>query len=151
MVASWVPWVSTRVPRYPDIPTLKRLIRPISANPCTSPEFFFDLLDQTSTFHCQLSHSHTRRLHNLPIMAATFNIQKPYVLTSLPRPLNQQGDSSYQVGDVWGQQQGSKKRKRSELAVGIDGEALNLYDVSLGTQPPMGINLLTIHRCRLQD
>ncbi|KUI60351.1 hypothetical protein VP1G_07578 [Cytospora mali] len=64
-------------------------------------------------------------------MAATFNIQKPYVLTSLPRPLNQQGaDSSYQVGDVWGQQQGSKKRKRSELAVGIDGEALNLYDVS---------------------
>ncbi|KAK7735326.1 hypothetical protein SLS53_007557 [Cytospora paraplurivora] len=62
-------------------------------------------------------------------MAATFNIQKPYVLTSLPRPLNQQGTDSYQVGDVWGQQQGSKKRKRSELAVGIDGEALNLYDV----------------------
>ncbi|ROV89277.1 hypothetical protein VSDG_09084 [Cytospora chrysosperma] len=62
-------------------------------------------------------------------MAATFNIQKPYVLTSLPRPLNQQGEPSYQVGDVWGQQQGSKKRKRSELAVGIDGEALNLYDV----------------------
>ncbi|KAK7698527.1 hypothetical protein SLS64_012395 [Diaporthe eres] len=63
-------------------------------------------------------------------MAATFNIQKPYVLTTLPRPLNQrEGASAYQVGDVWGQQPGSKKRKRSELAVGIDGEALNLYDV----------------------
>lgn len=65
-------------------------------------------------------------------MAATFNIQKPYVLTTLPRPLNQrEGASAYQIGDVWGQQPGSKKRKRSELAVGIDGEALNLYDVSL--------------------
>lgn len=64
-------------------------------------------------------------------MAATFNIQKPYVLTTLPRPLNQrEGASAYQIGDVWGQQPGSKKRKRSELAVGIDGEALNLYDVS---------------------
>ncbi|POS76272.1 hypothetical protein DHEL01_v205326 [Diaporthe helianthi] len=63
-------------------------------------------------------------------MAATFNIQKPYVLTTLPRPLNQrEGVSAYQIGDVWGQQPGSKKRKRSELAVGIDGEALNLYDV----------------------
>ncbi|KAK2605562.1 hypothetical protein N8I77_008391 [Diaporthe amygdali] len=63
-------------------------------------------------------------------MAATFNIQKPYVLTTLPRPLNhREGANAYQIGDVWGQQQGSKKRKRSELAVGIDGEALNLYDV----------------------
>lgn len=78
-------------------------------------------------------------------MAATFNIQKPYVLTSLPRPLNQQGTDSYQVGDVWGQQQGSKKRKRSELAVGIDGEALNLYDVSLATELSPGICLLTSH------
>lgn len=64
-------------------------------------------------------------------MAATFNIQKPYVLTTLPRPLNREGNgSAYAVGDVWGQQKGSKKRKRPELAVGIDGEAVNLYDVS---------------------
>lgn len=104
-------------------------IRPIRANPCTSPEFFSDL--QSKHQHSTVVES-PRRLHYLPIMAATFNIQKPYVLTSLPRPLNQHStDSSYQVGDVWGQQQGSKKRKRSELAVGIDGEALNLYDVSL--------------------
>lgn len=65
-------------------------------------------------------------------MAATYNIQKPYVLTTLPRPLNREGNgSAYAVGDVWGQQQGSKKRKRPELAVGIDGEAVNLYDVGL--------------------
>ncbi|PSR76476.1 hypothetical protein BD289DRAFT_378625 [Coniella lustricola] len=63
-------------------------------------------------------------------MAATYNIQKPYVLTTLPRPLNRDSNgSAYAVGDVWGQQQGSKKRKRPELAVGIDGEAVNLYDV----------------------
>ncbi|KAJ4392242.1 hypothetical protein N0V93_005867 [Gnomoniopsis smithogilvyi] len=63
-------------------------------------------------------------------MAATFNIQRPYVLTTLPRPLNREGNgSAYAVGDVWGQQKGSKKRKRPELAVGIDGEAVNLYDV----------------------
>lgn len=66
-------------------------------------------------------------------MAATFNIQRPYVLNNLPRPLipRDGNGSSYAVGDVWGQQQGSKKRKRPELAVGIDGEAVNLYDVSL--------------------
>lgn len=64
-------------------------------------------------------------------MAATFNIQKPYVLTTLPRSLNREGNGNvYVVGDVWGQQQGSKKRKRPEVAVGIDGEAVNLYDVS---------------------
>lgn len=33
------------------------------------------------------------------------------------------------VGDVYGGAPGAKKRKRSELAVGIDGEGLNLYDV----------------------
>lgn len=63
-------------------------------------------------------------------MAANFNIQKPYVLTTLPRPLSHDGSgSAYVVGDVWGQQQGSKKRKRPELALGVDGEAVNIYDV----------------------
>jgi hypothetical protein len=33
------------------------------------------------------------------------------------------------VGDVYGGTPGSKKRKRAELAVGIDGEGVNLYDV----------------------
>lgn len=73
-------------------------------------------------------------------MAANFNIQKPYVLTTLPRPLSHNGSGSiYAVGEVWGQQQGFKKRKRPELAVGVDGEAVNLYDVcwnSLGFPVP---------------
>lgn len=65
-------------------------------------------------------------------MAVTFNIQKPYVLTTLPRPLSREvNGSAYAVGDVWTHQKGSRKRKRPELAVGIDGEAVNLYDVSL--------------------
>ena len=74
--------------------------------------------------------SFCRSATNVPVMAATFNIQKPYVLATLPRPLNHSG-GSYAVGDVWGQQPGSKKRRRPELVVGIDGEAANIYDVRI--------------------
>jgi hypothetical protein len=35
------------------------------------------------------------------------------------------------VGDVYGVAPGSRKRKRPELAVGVDGEGVNLYDVSI--------------------
>ncbi|KAI6563105.1 hypothetical protein MCOR04_009235 [Pyricularia oryzae] len=64
-------------------------------------------------------------------MASQFRIQKPYELTALPKTLDQSEDT-YVVGDVFGQSAGvsSKKRKRSELAVGINGEALNLYNVA---------------------
>ena len=62
-------------------------------------------------------------------MASHFQIQKPYVLTQLPKPLNP-SKSGYVVGEVAGQRAGSRKRKRPEVAVGIDGEALNIYDVS---------------------
>lgn len=34
------------------------------------------------------------------------------------------------VSDVYGGIPGSKKRKRAELVVGIDGEGLNIFDVS---------------------
>ncbi|TPX13030.1 uncharacterized protein E0L32_006456 [Thyridium curvatum] len=61
-------------------------------------------------------------------MASNFRIQKPYVLTALPRPIESSCDN-YVVGDVYGQQQGSKRKRRSELAVGINGEATNIYDV----------------------
>ncbi|EJT74250.1 hypothetical protein GGTG_08093 [Gaeumannomyces tritici R3-111a-1] len=60
-------------------------------------------------------------------MASHFRIQKPYELTSLPKTLDQTVNT-YAVGEVFGQAQGSKKRKRPELAVGINGEALNIYD-----------------------
>lgn len=61
-------------------------------------------------------------------MASHFRIQKPYELTSLPKTLDQTAET-YVVGEVFGQAQASKKRKRPELAVGINGEALNIYDV----------------------
>ncbi len=65
-------------------------------------------------------------------MASQFQVQKPYVLTTLPRPLDLT-TGTYVVGEVYGYAPGSKKRKRrrAELTVGIDGEAINIYDVSL--------------------
>ncbi|KAI0512799.1 hypothetical protein F5B22DRAFT_614250, partial [Xylaria bambusicola] len=64
-------------------------------------------------------------------MASQFHIQKPYVLTTLPRPLDP-ATGAYVVGDVYGLAPALKKRKRrrAELTVGIDGEAINIYDVS---------------------
>jgi hypothetical protein len=61
-------------------------------------------------------------------MSSRFSLQNPYVVASLPRPIDR-SDGRYVVGEVYGGVPGSKKRKRSELAVGIDGEGINLYDV----------------------
>lgn len=59
-------------------------------------------------------------------------MQQPYVIATLPRSK----DAQYVVGEVYGgSSPGSKKRKRSELAVGIHGEGVNLYDVSLQDRP----------------
>ncbi|KAI0480921.1 hypothetical protein GGR56DRAFT_296664 [Xylariaceae sp. FL0804] len=63
-------------------------------------------------------------------MASHFHVQKPYVLATLPRPLDPT-TGRYIVGEVYGSHPGSRKRKRRpELTVGIDGEAVNIYDVS---------------------
>lgn len=62
------------------------------------------------------------------IMASNFHVQKPYVLTTLPRPFDPT-TGRYVVGDVSGTADGSRKRKRSEVTVGIDGEAVNIYNV----------------------
>ncbi|KAI1206641.1 uncharacterized protein F4807DRAFT_228395 [Annulohypoxylon truncatum] len=62
-------------------------------------------------------------------MASHFQMQKPYVLASLPRPLDPT-TGRYVVSEVYGSAPGSRKRKRHELAVGIDGEAVNIYNVS---------------------
>ncbi|KAI1435115.1 hypothetical protein GGR50DRAFT_347276 [Xylaria sp. CBS 124048] len=64
-------------------------------------------------------------------MASQFQVQKPYVLTTLPRPLDPT-KGSYVVGDVYGYAPGlgRRKRRRAELTVGIDGEAINIYDIS---------------------
>jgi hypothetical protein len=61
-------------------------------------------------------------------MSPKFSIQDPYVLASLPRPIDR-SSGRYVVGEVFGGAHCSKKRKRSELVVGVDGEGVNLYDV----------------------
>lgn len=60
-------------------------------------------------------------------MSSRISLQQPYVVATLPRSKQAQ----YVVGEVYGGAPGSKKRKRSELAVGIHGEGVNLYDVRL--------------------
>ncbi len=58
----------------------------------------------------------------------TFNdmIQEPYTLADLPPSLT--GSGSIQIADVHSLA-GASKKKRSELAVAIDYECVNLYDV----------------------
>ncbi|KAK7937892.1 uncharacterized protein PG986_014760 [Apiospora aurea] len=70
-------------------------------------------------------------------MTSNFQIQKPYVLTTLPRPLDPK-TGQYVVGEVYGTTEGSRKRKRPEVTVGIDGEAVNIYD-SFFSCPPCSI------------
>jgi len=64
-------------------------------------------------------------------MASNFHIQKPYLLATLPNPSSRpNATGKCSIGEVFGQRPDSRKRKRSELSVGIDGDAVNLYDVS---------------------
>lgn len=63
-------------------------------------------------------------------MSSGFVIEKPQVVATLPRPVDH-ATGRYVVSDVHGGIPGSRKRKRAELAVGIDGEGINLYDVCL--------------------
>ncbi|KAK4141410.1 uncharacterized protein C8A04DRAFT_14138 [Dichotomopilus funicola] len=63
-------------------------------------------------------------------MAAKLQIHTPYVLQTLPRPLDgPDRPGRYVAGEVFGQKQDGKRRKRTELAVAIDGVAVYLYDV----------------------
>ncbi|OBT66857.1 hypothetical protein VE03_04011 [Pseudogymnoascus sp. 23342-1-I1] len=61
-------------------------------------------------------------------MSSAFTIEKPLVVASLPRPVDH-STGRYFVSDVHGGTPGSRKRKRAELAVGISGEGVNVYDI----------------------
>ncbi|KAM0280220.1 hypothetical protein ACHAQH_004178 [Verticillium albo-atrum] len=61
-------------------------------------------------------------------MAPAFRIHRPDVLATLPRPLDH-SKGQYHAGEVFTQQPGCKKRKRLEVAVGVDGEAANIYHI----------------------
>ncbi|KAL2123781.1 hypothetical protein VTJ04DRAFT_146 [Mycothermus thermophilus] len=63
-------------------------------------------------------------------MATKLQVHSPYVLQALPRPLEgRDGVGRYQVGEVFGQKQDGKRRKRTELAVAVDGVAVYIYDI----------------------
>lgn len=70
-------------------------------------------------------------------MASEYKIHKPYVLATLPRPLDHT-EGRIVAREVYGQRDGQKKRKRTELVVGVDGETASIYDVGhqLGVYPP---------------
>jgi hypothetical protein len=68
-------------------------------------------------------------------MASEYRIHKPSVLAILPRPLDHT-EGRIVAKEVYGQRDGQKKRKRTELAVGVDGETASIYDVCSGSTTP---------------
>lgn len=54
-------------------------------------------------------------------------MEAPYTIASLPKPLDAE-HGAIQASPVYGIK-GSRKRKRHEVAVGIDGEGVNVYNV----------------------
>lgn len=61
-------------------------------------------------------------------MTSTYSLGQPYTLFTLPRPIDSvagriTGGSAYSIN-------ASKKRKRTDVVVGVDGESLNVYDVT---------------------
>lgn len=61
-------------------------------------------------------------------MASEYRIHKPFVLATLPRPLDHT-EGRIVAREVYGLRDGQKKRKRTELVVGVDGETISIYDV----------------------
>lgn len=55
------------------------------------------------------------------------DLQAPSVLAQLPRPLHASTGKTH-IGDVYSLAD-SKKRKRYEVVVAVDGEAVNIYNV----------------------
>lgn len=58
------------------------------------------------------------------------DLQPPSVLAQLPRPLHASTGKT-RIGEVF-RLADSKKRKRYEVAVAVDGEAVNIYNVRTG-------------------
>lgn len=76
-----------------------------------------------------------RETEQLLAMASEYRIHKPYALATLPRPLTAPGQPGAGIvaREVYGQRDGVRK-KRTELAVGIDGETASIYDVRSQTR-----------------
>jgi hypothetical protein len=61
------------------------------------------------------------------------DLQPPSVLAQLPRPLHASTGKTH-ISEVYSLAD-SRRRKRYEVAIAVDGEAVNLYNVSKATQP----------------
>ena len=57
------------------------------------------------------------------------SIEASYTIASLPSPLDREG-GRIQASSVV-EIKGSRKRKRHEVAVGVDGEGVNIYNVTI--------------------
>lgn len=75
------------------------------------------------------------------------DLQSPSVLAQLPRPLHASKGKT-QIGEVYSLAE-SKKRKRYEVAVAVDGEAVNIYNVGLLVLPNSG-NRVAKHCARVR-
>jgi hypothetical protein len=64
-------------------------------------------------------------------------IGSPFTLASLPRPINTTGGRTQAAGVC--SISGSKKRKRTEIAVGVDGEGVLIYSVSFNLYEGTGL------------
>jgi hypothetical protein len=52
------------------------------------------------------------------------------MLATLPRPLDHT-DGRIVAREVYGLRDGQKKKKRMEIAIGVDGETVSIYDVRI--------------------
>ena len=65
--------------------------------------------------------------HGSMSLSAAMDLQSPSVLAQLPRPLHASTGKTH-IGEVYSLAD-SKKRKRYEVVVAVDGEAVNIYNV----------------------
>lgn len=103
---------------------------------CWTPHSFFELQELFFCYRSLIGNAFVAAETRQPAPSTPFNmasklhINKPYVLKTLSHPLDRpDGPGRHTVGEVFGQKQASKRRKRSELSVSIDGDAIHLYDV----------------------
>lgn len=91
-----------------------------------------------------------RRTDIVIAMASEYRIHKPSVLATLPRPLDHT-EGRIVAREVYGQRDDQKKRKRTELAVGVDGETASIYDVSSLVHTNLSVLMLIAGRFRHRD
>jgi hypothetical protein len=63
------------------------------------------------------------------VISVAMDLQSPSILAQLPRPLHASTGKT-RIGDVYSLAD-AKKRKRYEVAVTVDGEAVNIYNVRI--------------------